>query len=440
MRSAISTISTVRALEILDSRGDPTVRVTVTLSDGSSGTASVPGGASRGKHEAYELRDTEEPARYRGKGVQKAVANVEGPIASALRRRNPEKQERIDEVLRSLDGTPDKSALGANAIVGVSLAVARAAASACNLPLYAYLRSLTGSDRKEPYLLPLPHLNVVNGARHADSGLDIQEFLVLPIAAPSFREALRAGSEVFKALGEHLQSLGHSTTVGDEGGYAPKLERNDEVFELLRRAVESSGRALGSDIVFGIDAAASGFHDSAAGGSYALRAPTVTLTTDRLIALYAEWMSTWPLRTIEDPLAEDDWDGWAKATEKLHAAGAQIVGDDLFVTNLDRLKQGVERRCATAILIKVNQIGTLSETLAAVAFARTHHYGVVISHRSGETADTFIADLAVAVGSGQMKAGSVSRGERVEKYNRLLAIEAELGEQARYAGAAALAA
>ncbi|TSC64294.1 MAG: enolase [Parcubacteria group bacterium Gr01-1014_106] len=432
-----ATISSIRALEILDSRGDPTVRVTVTLDDGSTGEASVPSGASTGIHEAHELRDGD-AQRYRGKGVQKALAFVEGEIQKALKRKKADAQEKIDDALKRLDGTENKERLGANAIVGVSLAVARAAAASAQLPLYVYLRRLTGESADGAYTLPVPHMNIVNGKKHADSGLDIQEFMMLPIGAPSFKEALRAGSEVFHALGSSIFSMGHSRSVGDEGGYAPRLERNDEVFGLLERAVATTGRTAGKDIVFGFDAAASEFYD-AKERAYVLKAPSVTLPTERLVALYAEWISTWPLKTIEDPLEQDDWDGWRKATEKLRGLGAQVVGDDFFATNVERLKKGIERKCATAILVKVNQIGTLSETLAAIALAQKHGYGVVISHRSGETADTFIADLAVATDAGQIKTGSLSRSERVEKYNRLLAIERELGDRARYAGTSALA-
>lgn len=432
----MATISAIRALEILDSRGNPTIRVSVSLSDGSAGTASVPSGASTGAHEAHELRDGEN-GRYGGKGVSQAVANVNGPIAKALRRKNPEKQDAIDEALCRLDGTPNKSDLGANAILGTSLAVARAAAASAGLPLYVYLRRLFGRGGEKTHVLPLPLMNLVNGGRHADSGLDVQEFMVLPVGAPTFAEALRAGVETFHALGKLLRSAGHATSVGDEGGYAPKLERNDEVFGLLGKAVEAGGRTPGKDVVFGIDAAASEFVTKGKGsGQYVLKAPAVTLSADRLVSLYLEWMKKWPLRSIEDPLEEDDWTGWAKATEKLREDGAQVVGDDFFVTNVERLKKGIARRCANAILIKVNQIGTLSETLAAIRLAQEHDYGVVISHRSGETADTFIADLAVAVDAGQIKTGSLSRSERVEKYNRLLEIEAELGTRAAYAGAA----
>lgn len=433
----MASISGLQALEILDSRGDPTLRVTVTLDDGSVGEASVPSGVSVGVHEAHELRDGDD-RRYRGKGVQQAIAHVEGEIQKALKKRKADAQERIDAALRKLDGTDSKERLGANAILGVSLAVARAAAASARLPLYAYLRRLAGKERESTHVLPLPHMNVINGGTHApDSGLDIQEFMILPVGAPTFAEAVRAGSETFHALGEVVRENGHSRNVGDEGGYAPRLERNDEVFALLERAITATGRAVGKDIVFGLDAAASEFYDTKE-RAYVLKAPTVTLPAERLVALYAEWIGKWPVKTLEDPLEQDDWDGWAKATEKLRGLGVQVVGDDFFATNVERLKRGIERRCATAILIKVNQIGTLSETLAAIALAQKHRYGVVISHRSGETADTFIADLAVATNAGQIKTGSLSRSERVEKYNRLLAIERELGENAHYASASAL--
>lgn len=433
---SVPIIASLRALEILDSRGNPTVRVMVQLSDGTVGVASVPSGASTGAHEAHELRD-DDPRRYGGRGVLAVVANVNGEICKVLKRRKIDAQETIDRRLRELDGTPNKARLGANAILGVSLAVARAAATAARLPLYAYLRQLAGGAAEGPHVLPVPLMNIVNGGRHADSGLDIQEYMILPTGAPTFREALRAGSEVFHALGKLLHTSGQAVGVGDEGGYAPHLKRNDEVFEILERAVRETGREPGTDVVFGIDAAASEFYERKQ-RAYVLRAPRVTLTPDRLVSLYAEWVSKWPLRTLEDPLEQDDWVGWAKATTKLQRLGVQVVGDDFFATNVARLQKGVDRGCATAILVKVNQIGTLSETLSSIALAQKYGYGVIISHRSGETADTFIADLAVAVNAGQIKTGSLSRSERVEKYNRLLEIEAELGERAVYQGATAL--
>lgn len=425
-------IEHIRALEILDSRGNPTVRVRVSLDDGAVGEASVPAGASTGIHEAHELRDGD-AERYRGLGVRHAVANVEGEIQRVLRRRSANAQERVDALLCELDGTPSKERLGANAILGVSLAVARAAAWSVGLPLYAYLRRLVGRDPQAVALLPVPHMNLINGGRHADSGLDIQEFMILPVGAPTMREAVRWGSDVFRELGKILKSRGQTTAVGDEGGYAPRLERNDEAFDLMREATEAAKRSVKSEVVFGIDAASSEFYASRE-RAYALRAPVVTLPSERLVALFCEWVREWTLVSIEDPLEQDDWDGWATATEKLRSAGVQVVGDDFFATNVERLRRGIERRCASAILIKVNQIGTLSETLAAVRVAQENGLGVVISHRSGETADTFIADLAVATDAGQIKTGSLSRSERVEKYNRLMEIEAELGERARYAG------
>lgn len=432
----MATISSIRALEILDSRGDPTLRVTVTLDDSSIGEAAVPSGASTGAHEAYELRDAN-PKRYGGKGVLRALKNVEGEIQEALKGKSADAQRDIDDALCALDGTDNKQRLGANAILGTSLAIARAAAVSARLPLYTYLRQTSGRSAGDPYVLPLPLMNVVNGGRHADSGLDVQEFMILPVGAPTFREALRMGVETFDALAAILRREGHQTSVGDEGGFAPRLHANDEVFPLLTRAVEDAGYVLGNDLVYGIDAAASEFFDTKA-SVYAFRAPSTTLSRERLLSLYAEWMTKYPLKTIEDPLHEDDWEGWTVATEKFQRAGVQVVGDDFFTTQVARLARGIEEHAATAILVKVNQIGTLSETLDAITLAQKSGYGVIISHRSGETPDTFIADLAVAVNAGQIKTGSLSRGERVEKYNRLLAIERELGKKATYAGGGAL--
>ncbi len=429
-------IAALRGQEILDSRGYPTLRVSVGCDDGSVGEASVPSGLSTGTHEVQELRDGN-PARYQGKGVQKAVAHVEGEIQRALVGKEATDQESIDAALCALDGTERKERLGANALLGVSLAVARAAAKATDLPLYAYLRRLAGRPTDGSWILPVPFLNVVNGGRHADSGLDIQEYLLLPIGAASFREALRAGAEIFHALADVLREDGHSTSVGDEGGYAPRLKNNEEVFPLLSEATKRTGRTPGTDVVFGLDAAASEFFNPQT-RAYLLHAPRATLSREDLLALYGSWCAAHPIRSLEDPLWEDDWEGWQQATETFRERKVQVVGDDLFVTNVLRLNEGITRCAATAILVKVNQIGTLSETLAAVRVAQDHGYGVVISHRSGETADTFIADLAVATDAGQIKTGSPSRGERVEKYNRLLEIERELGERAQYLGARAL--
>lgn len=415
----------------MDSRGNPTVQVNVLLDDGSRGEASVPSGASTGTHEALELRDGDEK-RYGGKGVQKAVENVNGAIAEALAGLDAENQEAIDKKMLELDGTPGKSKLGANAILGVSMAVARAAAASQKLPLYLYLRKLAGVQSEE-FIIPTPMMNVVNGGRHADSGLDIQEFMIMPVGAKSFKEALRYGSEIFHSLASLLKKSGHSVSVGDEGGFAPRLQRNDEAFEFLTKAVEVAGYKTGEQIVFGMDAAADEFYDKNE-NVYVLNAPSVKLSREQLVSLFKEWAQKYPIKNLEDPLFEDDWEGWTFATEKLRADGIQIVGDDFFVTNVERLKKGIEQKAATAILVKVNQIGSLSETLETIKLAQENNYGVIISHRSGETADTFIADLAVAVNAGQIKTGSLSRSERVEKYNRLLRIESELGDKAVYKG------
>jgi enolase len=420
----MSKISKIFGQEILDSRGNPTVRVTVSLSDGSVGEASVPSGASTGSHEAHELRDGDQK-RYGGKGVSKAVANVNGEIFSALDGFEAEKQSELDEKMITLDGTKNKERLGANALLGVSLAVARASAVSAKLPLYGYLRNLTGQSSKD-YIIPTPMMNIINGGKHADSGLDVQEFMIIP-QHENFRERLRIGTEIFHVLGGILKKHGHSIAVGDEGGYAPKLQRNDEALDILVTASESAGYKPGENVKFGVDVAASEFFNKEE-DAYILNAPSVKLTRERLISLYGEWIKKYPISTIEDPLFEDDWNGWTMITEKIGSQGIQIVGDDFFVTNIDRLQKGIAEKAANAILIKVNQIGTLSETLSAIAMAQKNNYGVVISHRSGETADTFIADLAVGTNAGQIKTGSLSRSERVEKYNRLLAIEVELGK------------
>ncbi len=418
----MSKIKEIFGQEILDSRGNPTVKVSVRLEDGSIGEASVPSGASTGSHEAHELRDGD-AKRYLGKGVLKAVGNVNTEIANLLVGKDASDQAGLDKAMNELDGTKNKSRLGANAILGVSLAVARAETVAEKLPLYTYLRKLSGE--KSGYVLPVPMMNVVNGGRHADSGLDVQEFMIVP-QRDTFAERLRIGAEVFHNLGKLLKKQGHSIAVGDEGGYAPHIERNDEVFTLLSKAVEEAGYEAGKDVKFAADVAASEFY-SKEETAYVLNAPAVKLPRERLISLYGEWVKNYPISSIEDPLFEDDWEGWTMATEKLGGNGLQIVGDDFFVTNIERLEKGIKEKAANAILIKVNQIGSLSETLAAIALAQKNNYGVVISHRSGETSDTFIADLAVATNAGQIKTGSLSRSERVEKYNRLLAIEKELG-------------
>lgn len=419
----MTTIKDIYAQEILDSRGNPTVRATVVLDDGTIGEASVPSGASTGIHEAHELRDGDKK-RYGGKGVTKAVNNINTEIATLLIGKDASEQKQIDKAMIGADGTKNKERLGANAILGVSLAVARAVAISEKIPLYVYLRKLSGIKSKD-YVLPTPMMNVINGGQHSDSGLDVQEFMIIP-QAKEFKEKLRTGVEIFHVLASILKKKGYSTSVGDEGGYAPKLQRNDEALEVLVQAVEQAGYKLNADIKFGLDVAASEFFNETE-GNYVLNAPAVKLSRERLISLYNEWVKKFPISSIEDPLAQDDWQGWTAVTEKLGAQGVQVVGDDFFVTNVERLKKGIETKAANAILVKVNQIGTLSETLSAISLAQKNKYGVIISHRSGETADTFIADLAVGTNAGQIKTGSLSRSERVEKYNRLLSIEREIG-------------
>ncbi|MBI4512691.1 MAG: phosphopyruvate hydratase [Gemmatimonadetes bacterium] len=416
----MSEIVRVHAREILDSRGNPTLEAEVVLRSGVSGRAAVPSGASTGAHEALELRDGE-PNRYGGKGVLRAVRNVEDAIGRAVRGRDPLDQVGLDRALIELDGTPNKSRLGANAILGVSLASARAAAGELGLPLYRYLG--TPLARR----LPLPLVNVINGGRHAANRLDVQEFMLAPFGAPSFREALRWSAELFHTLRDVLRERGKGTAVGDEGGYAPDLEADEEALELLVAAVERAGFRPGSDLALALDIAASELTTD--GRTYTLNGKV--FDAQGLIEVYGQWVERYPIRSIEDPLAEDDWDGWKHCTAAL-GARVQVVGDDLFATNPQRLLRGIAADVANAVLIKPNQIGTLTETLQAIELARTAGYGAIISHRSGETEDTFIADLAVATGTGQIKTGSTSRSERVAKYNRLLRIEEELGAQAEY--------
>jgi enolase len=420
----MSTIKNIFAQEILDSRGNPTVRANVVLEDGVIGEASVPSGASTGIHEAHELRDGDK-ARFGGKGVMKAVNNVNGEIAKLLIGKDPEDQKALDQLMIDADGTKNKERLGANAILGVSLAVARAVSQSRGLPLYEYLRKISGI-KESSYLLPTPMMNVINGGAHADSGLDVQEFMIIP-QATDFKDKLRVGVEIFHTLAGILKKNGYSTAVGDEGGYAPKLQRNDQALEVLVQAVDQAGYKLNTDIKFGLDVAASEFYRESE-DAYMLAAPAVKLSRERLISLYGEWVQKFPISSIEDPLSQDDWQGWTQVTEKFGTQGIQIVGDDFFVTNIERLQKGIDVKAGNAILVKVNQIGTLSETLATISLAQKNNYGVVISHRSGETSDTFIADLAVGTNAGQIKTGSLSRSERVEKYNRLLAIERELAQ------------
>jgi enolase len=415
-------IEGVSAIEVLDSRGNPTLSVTVTTEYG-PGTAAVPSGASTGVHEALELRDGD-PSRFGGKGVRRAVANVEGEIAQAVEGMNVLAQAELDQAMIELDGTPNKSRLGANAILGVSLAAAHAAAVAQGLPLYRYLGGLQSS------LLPLPFANILNGGVHADNDLDIQEFMVCPVGVDSFAEAVRAVAEIYQALGKVLRERGLATGVGDEGGFAPRLERNEDALRMLMIAIERAGYRPGEQVAIALDPAASTFYRD---GVYELRSEGRRLDAGELVDLYDRWTRDYPIVSIEDGMAEDDWEGWRLLTERL-GHRVQLVGDDLFVTNPTRLGQGIERQVANAILVKVNQVGTLTETLETIALARSAGYRAMISHRSGETEDTTIADLAVATGAGMIKTGAPARSERVAKYNRLLAIEAEMGSSARYAG------
>lgn len=421
-------IRTVQAREILDSRGNPTVEVDVVLSNGSRGSAAVPSGASTGSHEALELRDKKK--RYGGKGVQRAVDNVNRKIAAALRGRDARKQEQIDQLMIELDGTPNKRRLGANAILGVSLAVAKAAAAAAKAPLYEYLGG------KQARTLPVPLMNILNGGVHADNSVDLQEFMIVPVGARSFAEALRMGAETFHALKKVLTKKKYSTAVGDEGGFAPQLRSNQEAVEVLLEAIESAGYRPGRQIAVALDVAASELYDN---GSYVFhKSDGKRRSADAMIRYYTNWIGRYPIVSIEDGLAEDDWKGWQSLSGQI-GDRVQLVGDDLFVTNLERLERGISLKIANSILIKLNQIGTLTETLETIARAKDAGYTNVISHRSGETEDVTIADLAVAVNAGQIKTGSLSRGERTAKYNQLLRIEEQLGKRARYPGADAFA-
>ena len=416
------TISKVKGREILDSRGNPTVEVDVLLSDGTLGRAAVPSGASTGEHEALELRDGDK-SRYLGKGVLRAVENVNNIIAPKVAGKDPFKQEELDRFLIELDGTPTKSRLGANAILGVSLAVARAAANSKGIPLYKYL----GGEKA--VTLPVPLMNIINGGLHADNSLDLQEFMIAPVGAPNFHEALRMGSETFHNLKSILKKRGDSTAVGDEGGFAPNLKANEEALELIVQAITAAGYKPGKDIFIALDPAASSFYKD---GKYVFKAEGAK-SSDDMIKMYAGWIAKYPIVSIEDGLAENDWPGWKKMTKEL-GSKVQLVGDDLFVTNVKFLKKGIDEGCANSILIKVNQIGSLTETLDTIALALKNGYTAVISHRSGETEDTTIADLAVATNVGQIKTGSLCRSERIAKYNQLLRIEEELGSNAVYGG------
>jgi enolase len=422
----MTAIVDIVAREILDSRGNPTVEVDVKLANGSLGRAVVPSGASTGGHEAHELRDG--GARFGGKGVRAAVDAVNGEIFDAISGMEAEDQVRIDRIMCALDGTPNKSRLGANAILGVSLAVAKAAASASSLPLYRYV----GGARAQ--VLPVPMMNIINGGAHADNPIDFQEFMIMPVGAPSFAEGLRCGAEVFQALKKALKDAGHNTNVGDEGGFAPNLKSADEALGFMMRAISNAGYRVGEDVMLALDCASTEFFEK---GKYVLEGEGKTLDAAGMTKFYQELCKRYPIVSIEDGMAEDDWAGWELLTKAL-GARIQLVGDDLFVTNTARLKEGIARGVANAILVKVNQIGTLTETLDAVETAHRAGYKAVMSHRSGETEDATIADLAVATNCGQIKTGSLSRSDRTAKYNQLLRIEEALGDQAVYAGRSVL--
>jgi enolase len=424
-------VKKVLAREILDSRGNPTVEVDLWLADGSFGRAAVPSGASTGSHEALELRDGDK-GRYLGKGVAKAVANVNGPIAKALVGKSFD-QASLDATMIAKDGTPSKSKLGANAILGVSLAFAKAAAASKGIPLYRYINSI--HRPKAALSLPVPMMNIVNGGAHAEDSTDIQEFMVVPHGAKTFAEALRCGAEIFHALKKILSGKKLATTVGDEGGFAPKIPSNEAAVELVVEAITAAGYKPGKEVSIALDVAATEFYKD---GAYHLHREGKTMTSEEMVAWYASLCAKYPIVSIEDGLAEDDWEGYAALTKAL-GKKTQLVGDDLFVTNPDRLARGIERGIANSILVKVNQIGTLSQTLEAVSMAQKAGYTAVISHRSGETEDATIADIAVGTGAGQIKTGSLCRSDRTAKYNQLLRIEGELGKKAAYAGRKALA-
>jgi len=410
--------------EILDSRGNPTVEVEVTLKDGAFGRAAVPSGASTGVHEALEMRDGDK-LRYGGKGTLKAVKNVNKKIAEAVIGLDALDQRAVDHAMLALDGTPNKSKLGANAVLGVSLAVARAAADSVGLPLYRYLGGVAAN------VLPVPMFNILNGGVHANwQGTDFQEFMIAPVGAPSFSESLRWGSEVYQSLKGVLKSSGYSTGVGDEGGFAPALKTNAEAVEIILKAIKKAGYKPGDHIVIALDPATSGFYED---GLYNLRTEKRKITSAEMVKMWADWVRKYPIVVLEDGLAEDDWDGW-KLLNKSLGSRIELVGDDLFVTNVDRIARGIAENCANAVLIKLNQIGSLSETIAAIEMARKAGWGSMVSHRSGETVDSFIADLTVAMATGHLKTGAPCRGERVEKYNQLMRIEEDLGAAAVYAG------
>ncbi|HWG51069.1 MAG TPA: phosphopyruvate hydratase [Candidatus Acidoferrales bacterium] len=424
------TIVDIHARQILDSRGNPTVEAEILLGDGSLGRAAVPSGASTGEHEAVELRDGD-PERYLGKSVLTAVGNVNLPIADALQGMDATDQRGIDEAMLELDGTPNKSKLGANAILAVSMACARAGANALKIPLYRYLGGIGAN------VLPVPMMNILNGGAHADSNVDFQEFMAMPVGAETFSDALQWGAEVFHTLKSVLKKRGYNTAVGDEGGFAPSLKANVEAIELILEAIQQAGYRPGQDVAIALDPAASEFFDKDRGKYIFKKSDKSVKSSQDMVAFYADWVRQYPIVSIEDGLAEDDWSGWRALTNEL-GERIQLVGDDLFVTNTERLSRGIKEDVANSILIKVNQIGTVSETLDAIDLARRNGYTAVISHRSGETEDTFIADLAVATGVGQIKTGSASRTDRIAKYNQLLRIEEELDESGRFLGLEAL--
>ena len=420
-------IQAVHAMEILDSRGNPTIKTTVTLQSGAQGRAAVPSGASTGSHEALELRDGDE-SRYLGKGVLKAVANVNNIISPHIKDSDALQQEELDTHILQLDGTTTKSHLGANAILSVSMATAQAAAKTLGLPLYDYL------GKRDFYSLPVPLINILNGGSHADNNVDIQEFMVVPLGSPRFSEALRAAAEVFHNLKKILKRKGYSTAVGDEGGFAPNLKSNEEALDLIMDSIDKAGYSCGKDIWLALDVAASEFYED---GGYVFKKSDGSIKDiAQMVEFYQSLVEDYPIISIEDGFSEDDWDGWHALTQAL-GQKIQLVGDDIFVTNIERFQEGINQHIANSILIKLNQIGTLTETTAAVKLAQDNGYSTVISHRSGETEDTFIADLSVALDSGQIKTGSLCRSERVAKYNRLLEIEEGLGNRGGYAGAAA---
>ena len=419
----MTAITDILGREILDSRGNPTIEVDIILEDGSMGRASVPSGASTGAHEAHELRDG--GSRYMGKGVVKAVEAINGEVFDALQGMDAEEQRRLDKALCDLDGTPNKAKIGANAILGVSLAVAKAAAMASNLPLYRYLGGVNA------HRLPVPMMNIINGGEHADNPIDIQEFMIVPIRAENVRQSIRMGAEVFHTLKKALSDAGHNTNVGDEGGFAPNLSSSVEALDFIVKSIEKAGFKPGEDVCIALDPASTEFFED---GKYNLKGENKILTSAQMVDYYDDLISKYPIISIEDGLAEDDWEGWKIMTDQL-GNKCQLVGDDLFVTNVQRLKEGIDKGVANSILIKVNQIGTLSETLDAVEMAQRAGYTAVISHRSGETEDATIADISVATNAGQIKTGSMSRTDRLAKYNQLIRIEEELGDMAVFNGA-----